>query len=474
MMTNDSSGFFSSPTLSLTESYSEITLLTSNKRGFSALYRSTKDGKQFILKALREEYRGNPIYEELLRKEYDLGYMLEHIHIRRTYGFGKIEGLGSTIIMEYIVGRTLREYCAEPSHSSQERQRIVDQLLEAIAFAHKHQIVHRDLKPENIIITHNGDNVKVIDFGLSDSDSYISLKDAAGTLHYAAPELLQGQRVDFRSDIYSLGVIISELLPPHRTTKRIVDRATMYSPDKRYQSIEALGAALHPKNSRPLYLLIGSLVVILSYLTYSATQSLTKEEYAQTQSPSATLDKVSEEEFARRQAISSSFFRDINARYVTMMQDIYTLDCTVEALPDIDSLQSAFAAEYRSLLDSTFAPIISSSLYKSALRNLSTHNAEMFSLIRNNYPTSFWGCSHSRFTYATDEYAVELRANNSSPSANLPRNYNELSHEQQQQALLDIERQKREYIHATTLKWAQHYRHSHKLSPLPDLLLEYF
>ena len=85
--------------------------------------------------------------------------------------------------------------------------------------------MHRDLKPENILVTYNGQNVKVIDFGLSDADSYNVFKAPAGTKAYASPELLAGESVDSRTDIWSLGVIINEISGYFRhTASRCLNR----------------------------------------------------------------------------------------------------------------------------------------------------------------------------------------------------------------------------------------------------------
>ncbi len=107
-------------------------------------------------------------------------------------------------------GVSLKEWLQQ-RHSRQERRNIALQLLDAFDYIHAKQTAHRDLKPSNIIITRNGSNVKVIDFGLSDTDDFAIFKQPAGTLEYISPEQQTANITDIRNDIYSLGCIFDEL-----------------------------------------------------------------------------------------------------------------------------------------------------------------------------------------------------------------------------------------------------------------------
>lgn len=453
MNTNESSGFFVAPSLSLSESYSDVTAFSSSSSGFAMLYRATKDGKQFILKGLKEEYRNNPIYQELLRKEYDLGYKLDHQHIRRTYGFSSTQGLGSIIVMEYVQGRTLREYMAEKSASSQEQRKIILQLCDALSFAHKLQITHRDLKPENIIITHNGNNVKVIDFGLSDSDEYVSLKGAAGSMRYAAPELMQGRVVDNRADIYSLGVIISELFPSLSKRRGVVARCTMFDPDMRYPSVESVVAALAPPRKWYIYAIITLVVISIAYLLYNSTQSMGVDQYAQSLVPSAQVDNVSEEEFARRQAINSKLYEYVNDMYVRLIESI-SVDYTVEQFPDFDKISLEYANEYSRAIDSLFVGIEKSSLCVAARRNLANQNSEMVAQARKSFVALFWIRSERTFADSKDEAAIALRKDRTLLDSSGAGYY--------------------KYRIATVQTWAIQYRKQHNLSDIPQYLLDHY
>ncbi|MFW5535378.1 MAG: serine/threonine-protein kinase [Prevotella sp.] len=124
--------------------------------------------------------------------------------------------------MEWIDGVTLKTYITTPQSANvrpdhakgsklKERRRLAWQLLNAVDDIHGVQVVHRDLKPSNIMITRNGHQLKIIDFGLADSDSYCWLKQAAGTAGYSSPEQLATGGADDRNDIYSLGVLLRYL-----------------------------------------------------------------------------------------------------------------------------------------------------------------------------------------------------------------------------------------------------------------------
>lgn len=143
--------------------------------------------------------------------------------------------------MEYVDGQPLDRWLA--AHPSlRMRRRAAMQMLEAMGHWHSRQIVHRDLKPSNVLVTRNGANVRVIDFGLADADQYAVLKEPAYTLSYASPEQLQGGRLDCRSDIYSFGRLLG-LIFPHRY-RLVRARCCRHRREGRYGTAEAVLSAL--------------------------------------------------------------------------------------------------------------------------------------------------------------------------------------------------------------------------------------
>ena len=166
------------------------------------------------VKMLREDLDSN---EEFLRRfnvEAQSAASLTNQHIVSIYDVGKDENL-NYIVMEYVQGETLKEYIKK-NGALQWRQSVkfAMGIADALSEAHKKHIVHRDIKPHNVIVT-DSDDVKVTDFGIArvSSGATISVDgDVLGSVHYLSPEQARGGYVDERSDIYSLGVVMYEML----------------------------------------------------------------------------------------------------------------------------------------------------------------------------------------------------------------------------------------------------------------------
>ena len=236
----------------------DLELIHISKDGVHALYRGCKNGRFFVYKGLKEEYRGNLMYEELLKKDFNIGFSLSHNGICQYYGMIDHPKVGNCIIMEWVDGRTLESLINEVRTNGTLARKIICEICDALGYMHSKQIIHRDLKPENIMITHNGNNVKIIDFGLSDADSYNAFKSPAGTRAYASPELIQGEMIDHRSDIWSLGIIIREFGTKYR---HISQRCTRRDRTKRYASCHEVKKAILHDGYRKL-LVWGSIIGI--------------------------------------------------------------------------------------------------------------------------------------------------------------------------------------------------------------------
>jgi serine/threonine protein kinase/Tol biopolymer transport system component len=158
--------------------------------------------------------------EPRFARERDILASLEHPLIARLYDAG-IDPKGLPYLaMEYVPGQPLTSRCDAHRVGVPERLELILQVLEAVQYAHEKQVIHRDLKPSNILVTESG-QVRLLDFGVSkllgaaDEDQQWQLTSIYGralTPDYASPELLHGDTVDARSDIYSVGVLLYEML----------------------------------------------------------------------------------------------------------------------------------------------------------------------------------------------------------------------------------------------------------------------
>ena len=227
--------------------------------GYSKFYTVISGGRKLFLKAINPKNGSTTENVSRLEREYKLFERLYgNEHIVRCIDLRNDPLVGLCIVMEFVDGMTLAEFLAT-SPSASERKRILNELLDAVAFIHSHQVVHNDLKPENILITRNGHSVKLIDFGYADCDFSID-KATGGTKSYASPELLNGGEIDCKSDIYSIGLIIRALFP-HRY-KLISRKCQHENANTRYQKVSDIAKAIRRRDVGVLLLVVFALVGI--------------------------------------------------------------------------------------------------------------------------------------------------------------------------------------------------------------------
>jgi serine/threonine protein kinase/Tfp pilus assembly protein PilF len=209
-------------------------LETLGKGGMGEVYlaEDTRLGRKVALKFLSPELVGDSWAKRQLIKEAQAAAMLDHPNICAVYGIEEIDG-HSFIVMQFVEGETLAALIAARRIDPSQVLPLAKQIVSALAESHAHSIIHRDIKPKNIMVTPGG-QVKVLDFGLAktiqerknleatlDSVSHLSQAGLVqGTVAYMSPEQLRAEKLDYRTDIFSFGTVLYELLSGERPFAR--------------------------------------------------------------------------------------------------------------------------------------------------------------------------------------------------------------------------------------------------------------
>ena len=176
------------------------------------------EGTVVAVKVLRQELMHDPYLVRRFKNESKAISLLNHPNIVKVYDVSVSENL-QYIVMEYVDGMTLREYLNERGGklTSRETVHFISQILKALDHAHRNGVVHRDIKPQNIMLLDNG-QLRMMDFGIariSRAENQLTGGKAMGSVHYISPEQAKGDETDFTSDIYSVGVMMYEMLSGH-------------------------------------------------------------------------------------------------------------------------------------------------------------------------------------------------------------------------------------------------------------------
>ncbi len=241
--------------------------------GMSYVYKAMdkKLNRYVAIKILKEEFATDAGFLAKFKTEAQAAACLTHPNIVNIYDVGADKGI-NYIIMEYIEGITLKTYIEKKGRIQfKEAVSIAIQVAKGIEDAHNHQIIHRDIKPQNIMISTDG-KVKVTDFGIARAATAETVTmDVMGSVHYISPEQARNGYVDYKSDIYSLGIVMyemvtgrvpfdaespvavavkhlqDEMVPPSAyahdlpiSMQGIINKCTQKNPDRRYQTMDEL------------------------------------------------------------------------------------------------------------------------------------------------------------------------------------------------------------------------------------------
>src|ERR1035441_4408519 len=187
------------------------------RSGMASIYRATDllNGRPVAIKVPHPDMEADPVLFDRFMREIEIGEKLDHPGVMKVLDHGEPGRV--YMVMEWVEGRLLRRVVAENRKMPVDRARaIVIAICDALDYIHRNGVVHRDLKPENIMIGKD-DRIKLIDFGIAGKAgsrrlTFGKLSQIAGTPDYISPQQVKGKRGDERSDIYSLGVILYEML----------------------------------------------------------------------------------------------------------------------------------------------------------------------------------------------------------------------------------------------------------------------
>jgi tetratricopeptide (TPR) repeat protein len=186
--------------------------------GMGTVYLAEREHADFVQRvALKLLDSGSARLAQLASRERRILAALTHPHITAFVDAGTQDGR-AWLAMEYVQGETLIDYCRQRDLDARQRVRLFDQVCDAVAHAHAQLVVHRDLKPSNVLVDAEG-RAKLLDFGIAlvlDDGEAAAPATRVFTLEYAAPEQLRGERVTTASDVYSLGLILYELVAGRR------------------------------------------------------------------------------------------------------------------------------------------------------------------------------------------------------------------------------------------------------------------
>lgn len=248
--------------------------------GMSVVYRGvdTSLGRQVAIKVLHSHLAKKLENRKRLHREAQAIARLKHPDILEVYDYADEDADRAYIVMEYVQGQNLREFLEEHGAPPPEHCALIGlHISRALAHAHAHGIIHRDLKPENVMVSQDG-TIRLMDFGIAhvfDAETMTQTGSLLGSPAHMAPEMIEGERVDVRADLFALGTVLywmaTEALPfdgksAPQVLKRVLEglfknpevleprigqrfgdiirKCLAYEPEERYQSAEALACDL--------------------------------------------------------------------------------------------------------------------------------------------------------------------------------------------------------------------------------------
>lgn len=231
--------------------WSDLTLLPEWEEELYDVYTVRKHGKWIMLKALKKEFRDNPIYKSIIEKEFDTRYNLAHANIVMVNDFEEIPGIGMAIVTDDVYGYSLRRLIDEKRLTPKIIQRLVSQLPDALEYIQENHVMHLPITPDNIIFTEYNENLKLINVGYDHRDR------------------LESQ--DTKQDIIDYGHLLNEVLDnlpePLPALRKVARKAE--DPEGSINNIQELKMALRDRSRTSIIVwLLVFIVVMLGVLIW--------------------------------------------------------------------------------------------------------------------------------------------------------------------------------------------------------------
>jgi serine/threonine protein kinase len=250
--------------------YTDLRLLHTSRYGNSRVYTANFNGKKVIVKTLKKEFVDDPACLASLRREFETTSMLDNKYIRKAMDFVHVEGLGDSIILEYIDGKTLAEHVRVGTLSEKQVKSILAEVCDGLSYMHRNGVVHCNLSPENIMVTANDYRVRLIDIGVpetkQDADRELLIKE----MEFVAPEIIKGEDIDPRADVYSLGKIM-EFIGERNISKQfgaVATHCTQFSREQRFDNISDVRSAVSKGHNFVKLIILAVAAIIIAVLGF--------------------------------------------------------------------------------------------------------------------------------------------------------------------------------------------------------------
>lgn len=263
--------------------YDNIKPFYASVHGPSRLFTAIYKGQKVVIKTLKPEFAQDEQCRKNLKKEYEFTSQLDNRFIRKALGYETIQGLGESIIFEYIDGKTLAEHVRVGTLNEKEIKSLLVDLCDGLNYMHQHGIVHCDLRLENILVTANGLRVKIIDIGLPETDYKTDHELLIKENEFIAPELFKGEEADPRSDVYSVGKIIEFIIERGILNQfsSVATHCIQFSREQRFDNILAVKSEITKTHSY-LKLVIAILaVLVLAVAAYAFVPKIIEKSRAE-------------------------------------------------------------------------------------------------------------------------------------------------------------------------------------------------